>query len=143
VEEEKTSEKAAEKTAADLAAKLVELLDRAAKQKSFRTAYANNTRFEWSVWDLKIFFGELEQHTGTSEVDWHTAITIPWMQAKILDYYLRLNIAYLEHYHGPLKVSPLVVPSLREPPSEEMATSDPGAMELWEAYKKIHEEMFP
>jgi len=44
--------------------------------------YANNTAFEQTIWDLKMIFGEYSQRAGG--VDWHTSITVPWAQAKLL-----------------------------------------------------------
>ena len=51
----------------------------------FNSEYANNTLFEPTVWDLKIIFGELfrSRDGKASDVDWHTAITMPWSQVKL------------------------------------------------------------
>lgn len=103
--------------------------------------YANNSRFEPSVWDLRILFGQLEQHTGTSVVDWHTAVTVPWSQAKILCYYLRLNLAFHEQ-NGPIPMSPRVTPPKPIPPTAEELKNDPHGMAFYELVKKIHAEMF-
>lgn len=105
----------------------------------FEAVYANNSHFEASVWDLKILFGQLEQHTGKSIVDWHTAITIPWMQAKLLDYYLRINIALHEIESGSrININPRVLPSKAGLPP----TDDSNAQALYEASVKIYNEMF-
>lgn len=56
--------------------------------------YANNTFLQPTIWDLKVLFGELTaQGKG---IEWHTAITIPWAQAKLFSYYLQLNIESYE-----------------------------------------------
>jgi hypothetical protein len=108
----------------------------------FDSVYANNTRFEPSVWDLKILFGELMQHTGKESVNWHTAVTVPWMQIKILDYYLRVNIAFHEIQNGAIRTHPNVTPPKPEPPSAEKISENPLAPKLYEAALKIHLEMF-
>src|ERR1700733_9457104 len=56
--------------------------------------YANNVFFEPSIWDLKLIFGEFSGRADA--VDWHTSITLPWAQAKLLHYYLGLNISIHE-----------------------------------------------
>ena len=109
---------------------------------SFDEVYANNSRFEPSVWDLKLIFGQLAQHEAGPGEDWHTAVTVPWIQAKLLSYYLRLNLAYHEHQHGPFNVPSAVSPQLVDPPTEEQLRSDPKLLELYKVHKRIHEEMF-
>jgi hypothetical protein len=108
----------------------------------FESVYANNSLLESSVWDLKIMFGQLEQHTGNAKVDWHTAVTMPWMQAKVLCYYLRVNLAFHEMVSGPLKIHPNVAPPVPEPPAAEQCESDPKAQRLHEIIGRIHTEMF-
>ena len=70
--------------------------------------YANNVYFVASIWDLKILFGELG--TSNREVDWHTSITLPWAQVKIMSYYLQVNIALHESNNGRIKVPPTMIP---------------------------------
>ena len=81
------------------------------------TDYANNTFFESSVWDLKLIFGEF---TGrTNSVDWHTSITVPWAQAKLMAYYLNLNIAFHELNQGPIPIPSPVLPQPPQLPEHE------------------------
>jgi hypothetical protein len=108
----------------------------------FESVYANNSLLEPSVWDLKIMFGQLEQHTGNAKVDWHTAVTMPWMQAKVFCYYLRVNLAIHEMVSGPLRTHPNVVPPAPEPPTAEQCESDPKTQRLHEIISRIHTEMF-
>ena len=62
-----------------------------AEQDELTADYANNVNFAANVWDLKLLFGEL---SGTKPaIDWHTSITLPWAQAKLMAYYLDINIA--------------------------------------------------
>ena len=107
----------------------------------FESVYANNTLIENSLWDLKIIFGQLEQHTGRPQVDWHTAVTVPWLQSKILSYYLRLNILSHEADNGTIKVPGQVMPPKPLKPSGEFE-NDPKALEFFEMASKIYSENF-
>jgi hypothetical protein len=104
--------------------------------------YANSTSFEVSGWDLKIFFGQLDLRPPKSDTDWHTAMTIPWMQARIMEYYLRANIVFYEKKYGPIALPPQLRPPAPPEPTKEQLKADPLAVELWQAYKKIYDEMF-
>jgi len=74
-------------------------------------AYANNTVFEGSIWDLKILFGELTaSQLGPKGVDWHTVITMPWAVAKLMSYYIQVNLAVYEHQHGKIKIPQGMIP---------------------------------
>jgi hypothetical protein len=76
----------------------------------FDSVYANNARFEISVWDLKIVFGQLDQSSEKPVVDWHTAVTLPWVQAKLLSYYLQVNLAAYEAEQGRIRIPASVAP---------------------------------
>jgi hypothetical protein len=78
--------------------------------EEFVTGYANNVQFEPTAWDLKMLFGELSQTGGRVTVAQHTSITIAWAEAKILSYYLRIQIAAYELQHGKIQVPKEVLP---------------------------------
>jgi hypothetical protein len=113
------------------------LSERAKRDQRGDSSYANNVRFEANVWDLKLVFGSLVQRLGNSDIDWHTAINIPWELAKLMDYYLRVNIAFRERDHGSLTVPSGMVPK-PNPPAED----DPKASEFYEMLSKIHKDVF-
>jgi hypothetical protein len=104
----------------------------------FETVYANNSLLELSVYDLKILFGQIEQHTGRTVVGWHTAVTMPWMQAKILSYFLRLQLSWYEKSYGSITVPE----NVRPPKPEIPADANPAAREYYEWAQKVHEEIF-
>lgn len=104
--------------------------------------YANNTRFEPSLWDLKILFGELENGPEDKvRIGWRTAITMPWAQAKILAYYLRLNLAFHERQMGTINLPEPIHPTPPTPPDKGLE-SDPNAMEMYAKLQQIYTEMF-
>lgn len=72
--------------------------------------YANNVRFETSGWDLKLLFGQLQQHGGQAHIEWHTAMTLPWRQAKLMSYFLQLNLALYESNNGKIHLPESMVP---------------------------------
>lgn len=75
--------------------------------------YANNTLFDASIWDLKILFGEWSGRTKS--VDWHTSITIPWAQAKLMAYYLAVNVDAHEQRMGKIPFPSAMVPPEPQP----------------------------
>ena len=101
------------------------------------TDYANNIMFEPSIWDLKLIFGEFSQRINS--VDWHTSITVPWAQAKLMMYYLQANVAAYEINSGKIKVPDLVIPPEWPPLPSEQA-NDPKAVETVERLQRLREQ---
>jgi hypothetical protein len=123
-------------------AQLLERINRRlGRAEGFKTVYANNFNFEPSVWDLKVKLGELEQKGGEFIVDWHSAVTIPWLQVRFLAYFLLLNVAWYEHQNGKITVPPNVAPGPPQPPSVEQA-NDPAALRWYETSKKLYADIF-
>jgi len=106
---------------------------------SFFSAYANNAYFESSTWDLKIIFGQLDQSSTPNSIKQNVAVTLPWAQAKIMVYYLRLHIAAEEIADGKIHIRPDVMPTEPPPPTPEQA-SDPTFMKLYEFATKLRQE---
>jgi hypothetical protein len=94
-----------EKTPAAAPAQLVNV-----KDEDFLTLYANNVQVEASVWDLKVIFGNLDQSKQPNQIMQHTAIHLPWIQIKILSYFLPLVVALQEHQFGKIDVPMAVRP---------------------------------
>lgn len=104
------------------------------KTEEIQSSYANNTRFEPSVWDLKILFGQLDASLGKGQVDWHTALTMPWIQAKIFSYLLQLNIAVYEQTHGKIRIPLEVMPAAPSWPED-----DTRAQEIMQVMSAIYQ----
>src|ERR1700688_2976430 len=82
---------------------------------NFMSTYANNAVFEPSAWDLKIVFGQLDQSSGTPEIKQHLAVTLPWAQAKLALFWLRVQVEAMELQSGKIQIRKDLLPS--EPPS--------------------------
>jgi hypothetical protein len=106
------------------------------RSKDFISVYANSMLFEASVWDLKLILGILDQTGGKVAVEQHTAVSIPWTQAKLLCYWLRLNLEIYEMNNGKIHIPQGVRPPV--PPEPE--TKDAQNMALFELAKKLHQE---
>jgi hypothetical protein len=89
--------------------------------KEVSTEYANNTMFEATVWDLKLIFGEYSDRTKS--VEYHTSITVPWAQAKLMLYHLQVNIAFHEAANGKIKIPEGFIPPEWPPPPAEQANN--------------------
>jgi hypothetical protein len=98
-------------------------------EEEFTSDYANNTYLVPTAWDLKLVFGELA--ISSRAIDWHTSITLPWAQAKLMAYYLDLNIAAYEKHNGTIKVPPSMLPPA-PPPIQEADKDNPAVQSLVE-----------
>src|SRR5947209_3194715 len=87
------------------------------RNEDFGTFYANNVRFESSLWDLKIIFGQLDQSSRPNAIEQHTAMTVTWVQAKLMAYYLEVNLAVFETDNGYIRVPLALTPTAFDPAS--------------------------
>lgn len=88
-----------------------------ANEDEITSDYANNVYYLGTIWDLKLLFGELSSIKG--DIDWHTSITLPWAAAKLMSYYLTINVAAHEAQSGPIKVPKAMLPPPPPPIREE------------------------
>lgn len=102
-------------------------------------AYANNVYYEASSWDLKLFFGQLDQRNGLKVVQ-HSAITIPWPLAKLMVFWLRGQIEAHELANGKIRVPPPIVPPILAPPTEEVRKADPNADAVYAIFNRLRDE---
>jgi Protein of unknown function (DUF3467) len=109
--------------------------------ENFLSLYANNTHFELSSWDLKILFGQLTQFPAdTPYVEWRAEVTLPWLQAKLLSYFLQINIAAFESQNGKLQLPKNLFPPVPVPPSGELE-KDPSALAMHEFATRLYREL--
>lgn len=103
--------------------------------------YANNVRFEMTAWDLRLLFGQLlpaSENKGL--VDWHTDVTIPWAQAKLMHLYLGINITLYERENGKISVPQGVLPPAATTPPPGVDPTDPEAMKTFEQIRNMIED---
>lgn len=81
--------------------------------------YANNVNFQGTLWDLTMYFGDFGfRPYGSPEqkpsVIWHTAVTMPWIQAKLACFFLAVNLRVHEMENGPINIPKQALPVLPE-----------------------------
>jgi hypothetical protein len=111
-----------------------ELLTEQEDQPELSTEYANAIFLAPTLLDLKVIFGETVIFPGRG-TNWHTSITIPWQQAKLLQYYLAVIVAAHEMDNGPIKIPVAMVP--KDPPP--LPVSETVKPELLKYLKFLHE----
>jgi len=108
------------------------------RRPDFASNYANNARFESTVYDLKVIFGQSELSSGSEIVDQHTAVTLPWPFVKVFLYYLQVQLIAQEVQNGPVVIPPSQIPPPFEPPAEY--ANDPGVQRGREAINRFREQ---
>src|SRR5262249_19658754 len=106
--------------------------------EDFSEAYANNIVFESSIYDLKLVFGQNEQHVSPNAVVQHTAVTIPWAQAKVLAYALSLALTDQEARCGRIKLKKGLVAEFPEHMTKSFRDAGEISEEAWKALRKLY-----
>ena len=112
------------------------------RTEDFESRYANNIQYETSEWDIKMLFGKLDlrgANVGKVAVEQHTAMNIPWVQAKLLIYYLSVQVAIHERLNGQIKIPPSVLPPVPLP-LPELFKNNPVAATLRELTEKMRHD---
>src|SRR5262249_50074 len=121
-------------------ARLIDVLYKKFGREAQINQYANNSAFETTIWDLKMAFGQY--HSDTGATDWHTSITMPWLQAKICAYFLQLNVLFHEITQGRIRIPPGIIPKKPIPPTDEQLRDNPTLQAIHDAHLKIWIETF-
>ncbi len=109
------------------------------RTEDFFPTYANNVTFEVSAWDIKLIFGQLDQASGKASVKQHVAVTIPWPQAKLLLFWLRIQVEAAEaSVKARIPIRKDLLPP--EMPLTSDQADDPDAKVFYELYRKAREE---
>lgn len=106
----------------------------------FVDIYANNSQFESSLWDLRITFGQTDPSVGHDGVLQHTAIRIPWPQAKVMAYFLQVNILGHEAEHGRIPLASGLIPEFPSEPPEALVKEHPEAADGWVKMRQFYED---
>ena len=75
--------------------------------------YANDVYFNTTFWDMTLVFGQMAPLTREPQphaVEYHTAITVPWQQAKLMAYYLFAIVIAHEAANGRIGIPPQLIP---------------------------------
>jgi hypothetical protein len=78
------------------------------RTEDFENLFANNVRFESTLWDLKLVFGQVDLEA--KQIAQHTAVNIPWPQVKIVAYFTLLNLVVQQALNGNVFIPGNVVP---------------------------------
>jgi len=100
--------------------------------------YSNAVQFESSVWDLKLHFRQLDQSGEKADLEHRGTVTVPWLQAKIMLFYLQLNLAIHEDNNGTVSVPTSVLPI----PPDEIDKGDFFSESLKALYRQLYSKMF-
>ena len=103
-------------------------------------SYANNVRYEQTMHDVTIVFGQSDLSTGTEIVKQNVAVTVPWSVAKLALYYLNLNLQFFELYNGKIPIPASQAPPPFPQPAEQALKADPNAMKAFELANKLREQ---
>ena len=108
--------------------------------EDYESLYANSVYFQPSEWDLKLTFGEVDNDPtdNSTFVEQHTAISVPWLQAKLMSYFLTLQLGVYEMTHGEI----IVPASLMPPEYSSDTTSDEATKEIQAFIEKTRKEFF-
>ena len=104
------------------------------------TLYANNVQFQPFAWDLRMTFGELDVRKGDVIIEQHTAMTVTWLQAKLMLYFLGLQVAVHEMSSGPIRIPKEIFPPDPTPPSGDLE-NDPIALKVYEYIKEERDKL--
>lgn len=109
--------------------------------EDFVTAYANSVQLLPSAWDLTLVFGELDQLGGAIDaVEQHTSVTLPWALAKVLHYYLTLQIYAHELEDAKIEIPKRVLPPEVPPLGEDLA-NNPLAVKIADFAIKLRRQL--
>lgn len=100
--------------------------------------YANIVNFGATAWDVRLLFGQVIKRGEQEEFEPRVAVTIPWLQAKVMSAYLQLNIFAYEKMSGKIDVPPNLLPSLPQPSPE---ITDPNFKAMTELLQKKLEQI--
>ena len=110
------------------------------RSEEFISGYANNIQLEYSAFDLKLIFGLLDQRESSAgkppQIDQHTEINLSWLQAKLLIYFMELNLALYEQANGKIKIPAELLPP-EIPASPQPPFDNPQGREMFELMRKI------
>jgi hypothetical protein len=110
------------------------------KTKDFRELYANHIRFESSVWNARMLLGTLDQTTTPATIHMHSALDVPWAQAKLMAYFLQVHVLFQEQMAGKIRIPEGILPPRLDEVSPDLKQA-PGGQEFLERIGKLRDEL--
>lgn len=108
------------------------------RANNFVNLYANNFQIEQTAFDLRINLGELAGD-NSHYVEQRASLTIPWVTAKMLIYYLQVHIASFELVNGKIQIrSDLIPKPIEEPPQGQ--ENDAQIRELFKTMEELRQK---
>jgi hypothetical protein len=108
------------------------------RASNFSSVYANACHFEPSTFDLKMIFSILDQWGGKFEIEQHTAVTVSWMEAKLILFFISFHVAAYEAENGKIKIPTSGLPP-ELPPIPEEFKDNPMVQKVREMFEKMRE----
>jgi len=108
----------------------------------FTNRYANTIYYESTASDIKLVFGHVELATDPVKIQNDFAVTIPWTQAKLALFWLRLHIELVEaDLDSKIPIRKDMLPAqLPERFPEPMQEDDPRTRRFREIYERLRRE---
>lgn len=95
------------------------------RTEDFVTQYSNHVLLEQSAFDLKLTFGIIDQRKTPADIEQHTAIILSWPEAKLLLYWIQINVALFEKENGKIKIpTNALPPEVSDPPPDPFNTPE-------------------
>jgi hypothetical protein len=110
--------------------------------EDFEVLYANHIQYELNAFDFKLIFGQLDMGSepGVEVVNQHTAMSIPWAVAKLMLYFLQVNVALHEAISGKVPLPPSITASIPEWPESPSGTENPNLLKIWDKLRAMRSE---
>ena len=108
--------------------------------EEFYEGYANSVYYESSTWDLKLIFGQLDQSEGKVKVVQHSAITVPWTQAKLMIYWLNGQVKAHEIANGKIDIPDSIIPPPLPALTEDLKKMDRNAEAIYNMFGQLRDE---
>jgi hypothetical protein len=109
--------------------------------EDFASVYANNVIVLPTVFDIQMIFGEMDQQVEPLVVRQHTSVTMSWIEAKLLQYFLSLQIAAHETVNGTIKIPAAIVPEPPTAPTQEVLKEEPQAAAIYSKFLEFHKQL--
>ncbi len=105
--------------------------------------YANTFQVETTVYDFKLRFGQLNLKGKEWISDPKCDVTLPWMQLKLMLFFLALNLFNYEEENGtiflPDRIKPIAPDIIANPPEGQ----PPAGESFLALYRELYDRLFP